>query len=490
MNQFKDYFLSQHAESQNSFQRILSETQNLLSEFYRQQPKVFNGKKAEEIEKEIALLTNSSINGESPSLVLKEIMEKVVSNSIHVTHPGSMAHLHCPTLIPAIAAELIIAVLNQSMDSWDQSTAATYLEEKLVKWLAEKLLLADSADGTFTSGGTQSNYMGLLLARDHFCQSQWNWDVKKLGLPAEAHKLRILCSEKAHFTVSKSASQLGLGEQAVVKIKTDAHMRMCDSTLKKEIQRLKSSGYYPMCIAATCGTTDFGSIDALGELTEAASENGMWLHVDAAYGGALVLSKKHCGKLAGINLADSVTIDFHKMFYQPISCGAFFVKNKSSFQYLSYHADYLNPEEEDLDHLVNKSVQTTRRFDALKLYMSLRIVGERDFSCMIDHTIELAKQTALWLKETSGIEVINTEPELNAIVFRFTDETDADGLNLHIYKKLLHSGEGLIAKTKINGSQYLKFTLLNPQTTMTEVKLAVESLSQSAKEYKQKEEAL
>lgn len=490
MNQFKEFFLSQDAESQNSFQHILSEVQILLSEFYRMQPKVFNGKQAEAIEKEIALLANSSQNGESSSNVMEEVFEKVVSNSIHVSHPGSMAHLHCPPMIPAIAAELIIAVLNQSMDSWDQSSAATYLEEKVVKWLAEKLSLASSADGTFTSGGTQSNYMGLLLARDYFCQKKWNWDVKKLGLPSEGHKLRILCSEKAHFTVSKSASQLGLGEQAVVKIKSDANMRMCVSSLRKEIQHLKDSGYYPMCIAATCGTTDFGSLDPLGELAEAADENGLWLHVDAAYGGALILSETHCSKLAGIEKADSVSIDFHKMFYQPISCGAFFVKSKSSFQFLSYHADYLNPEDEDLDHLVNKSVQTTRRFDALKLYLSLRVVGERNFSRMIDHTIELAKQCARWLQEIPGIQVAQSDPELNAIVFRFLDENDPDGLNLHIYKKLLHSGEALIAKTKVNGSQYLKFTLLNPQTTMAEVKLAVESLSLFAKEYKQKEEVL
>jgi L-2,4-diaminobutyrate decarboxylase len=490
MNKFKHYFLSQDAESQNSFQRILSEVQSLLSEFYRMQPKVFNGKQAEEIEKEIALLANSSQNGESASIVLEEVFERVVSNSIHVSHPGSMAHLHCPPMIPAIAAELIIAVLNQSMDSWDQSSAATYLEEKMVKWLAEKLSLASSADGTFTSGGTQSNYMGLLLARDHFCQTKWNWDVKKLGLPSEGHKLRILCSEKAHFTVSKSASQLGLGEQAVVKIKSDANMRMCVSSLRKEIEHLKESGYYPMCIAATFGTTDFGSLDPIGELADAAAENGIWLHVDAAYGGALILSETHRGKLAGIEKADSVSIDFHKMFYQPISCGAFFVKNKSSLQFLTYHADYLNPEEEDLDHLVNKSVQTTRRFDALKLYMSLRVVGERNFSRMIDHTIELAKQCACWLQEIPGIQVAQPDPEMNAIVFRFMDEHDPDGLNLHIYKKLLHSGDALIAKTKLNGSQYLKFTLLNPQTTMADVKLAVESLSQMAIEYKQKEEVL
>jgi L-2,4-diaminobutyrate decarboxylase len=485
---FDRFFLNNSKEGIQSFQHILLETQHLLTNFYQNNRHSYNGKLPSEIEKEIKDLPLFSAKGDGAFRVLEDVFQTVVSNSIHVSHPTSMAHLHCPPLIPAIAAELIIASLNQSMDSWDQSSAATYLEEELVGWLRQKLGYSPEADGTFTSGGTQSNYMGLLLARDHFCHKHWNWDVKKKGLPPDIHKVRILCSEEAHFTVKKSASQLGLGEQAVVTIPTDGQKKMDVRCLTAKIESLKEEGFIPICVVATLGTTDFGSLDPIQEMASVVNEHNLWLHVDAAYGGALILSKNHQGKLKGIENADSITIDFHKLFYQPISCGAFFVKNKEYFRYVTYHSDYLNPlndEEEGLVHLVTKSVQTTRRFDALKLYMSLRMVGEHAFSNMIDYTIQLATQTVQVMEQEGNIEVCNRKPELNAIVFRYGKGSIEilNELNTFIYKRLLHTGTALVAKTKVQNCVFLKMTLLNPQTTIEDIEDILTKLSQFANEY-------
>lgn len=484
---FDRFFLNNSEAGLRNFQHIVFETQHLLSQFYKNNTDAFNGKHPHDIEKEINALSITSNDGEDPFAVLEDIQERIVKNSIHVSHPTSIGHLHCPPLVPAIAAELIIGALNQSMDSWDQSSAATYLEEKLIHWVSDKLKLPHTADGTFTSGGTQSNYMGLLLARDHFCDKEWNWNVKVKGLPPEAHKMRILCSGDAHFTVKKSAFQLGLGEQAVVTIETDHNKKMNANVLNEEIQRLKSEGLYPMCVVATAGTTDFGSIDPIQDIAQLAKKN-LWLHVDAAYGGALMLSKKHSNKLAGIEQADSITIDFHKQFYQPISCGAFFVKNKENFRYVAHHADYLNPENDEEDvlvHLVSKSVQTTRRFDALKLFMSLRIVGEKNFASMIDYTLHLAEQTVKVMSQKSNFEVCNQNPEINAVVFRYKNdnpETQND-INTFIYKKLLHTGTALVAKTKVKDQVFLKFTLLNPRTTIVDIEDILHSIIQFAAEY-------
>ncbi|MBH0172253.1 aspartate aminotransferase family protein [Fictibacillus sp. 23RED33] len=485
---FDRFFLNDSGAGIQSFQQTILETQHLLSGFYKDNSDAYNGLFPTEIETEINELSLTSSDGEEPLTVLKDVMEKIVRNSIHVSHPTSMGHLHCPPLIPAIAAELIIGALNQSMDSWDQSSTATYLEERLIKWVSNKLILSSSADGTFTSGGTQSNYMGLLLARDFFCDKRWGWNVKVHGLPPESHKLRILCSEDAHFTVKKSAFQLGLGEQAVVTVETDEHKKMNTAKLREEIERLRSGGLVPMCIVATAGTTDFGSIDPIQEVAAIAQNHGLWLHVDAAYGGALLLSKKHFHKLTGIERADSITIDFHKQFYQPISCGAFFVKDRANFKYIAHHADYLNPENDEQDglvHLVSKSVQTTRRFDALKLFMSLRIVGEKNFASMIDYTLHLANQAAGVMDQNPQIEVCNVNPEINAIVFRYTDAaTDSlDELNTYIYKKILHTRTALVAKTKVKDEVFLKFTLLNPRTTIVDIEDILHSITQFAAEY-------
>lgn len=485
---FDRFFLNDSEMGLQSFQHIVFETQHLLSQFYKRNSDAYNGLFPKVIENEINGLSITSSDGDDPFTVLEDVFTKIVKNSIHVSHPTSMGHLHCPPLIPAIAAELIIGALNQSMDSWDQSSTATYVEERLIKWVSEKLALPSSADGTFTSGGTQSNYMGLLLARDRFCDQRWDWNVKMQGLPPESHKLRILCSEDAHFTVKKSAFQLGLGEQAVVKVPTDSNKKMNTAQLAEEIERLKTGGLIPMCVVATAGTTDFGSIDPIPEIAEIAENQGLWLHVDAAYGGALMLSQKHFQKLAGIEQADSITIDFHKQFYQPISCGAFFVKNKESFRYLAHHADYLNPENDEDDglvHLVSKSVQTTRRFDALKLFMSLRIVGEKNFANMIDYTLHLTSQAAGVMGHNDEIEVCNKNPEINAIVFRYRggNPEKLNELNTFIYKRILHTGTALVAKTKVKDQVFLKFTLLNPRTTIVDIEDILHSISQFAAEY-------
>ncbi|MVP01932.1 aspartate aminotransferase family protein [Paenibacillus sp. N10] len=350
-------------------------------------------------------------------------------------------------------------------------------------------LNAAKPDGVFTSGGTQSNYMGLLLARDRFCMSRWHWNVRELGLHPAASRMRVLCSEAAHFTVKQSAAQLGLGEQAVVSIPVDSQHRMRPDLLEQQLTQLRDDGLLPFALVATAGTTDFGSIDPLPELAAIARRHDLWLHTDAAYGGALLLSDKHAGLLAGLDLADSIAVDFHKMFYQPISCGAFLLRDRHDFRFMRQLADYLNPAEDEEDgvpNLVTKSVQTTRRFDALKLYISLQHIGRLAFGEMIDYTLELAGGTAALIRQEPAFELMN-EPVMNAIVFRYvpascpvgrSPEEWSDELNVRIRSTLLSEGTAVLARTKANGRLWLKFTLLNPRTELKHTK----QILQKAKE--------
>lgn len=470
---FDDLFLYAEERGQQVYLETAKATMDLISESIRRMKDAYSGKSPQNMKAMIGGMSIGEQEGEPLEKVLQDV-EKMLLHCINVNHKTCIAHLHCPPLIPALAAEMVISAANQSMDSWDQSSAATYLEEELIGWLCNRLQLGEKADGTFTSGGTQSNYMGLLLARDAYCDKQWNWNVQKKGLPTEAHRLRILCSKEAHFTVKKSASQLGLGEEAVIQVDTDDRHRLSLDDLHTKLKTLKAENLLPFALVATCGTTDFGSIDPLQEMAAVARVHGMWLHADAAYGGALMLSRGESHKLKSIEEADSITADFHKLFYQPISCGAFFLKNKENFKYLNYHADYLNPEEDKeqgLLHLVNKSVQTTRRFDALKLFMSLRVTGLSRFGDMIDHTIELARYTANKLKSLEDFTLVNSDPELNALVFRYqpAEAVNVCELNKRIQQELLHSGRAVIAKTQHHGESYLKFTLLNPRTTREDI---------------------
>ena len=484
----KEMFLGHSPEGWSSYQQAISAAQAVLYEHYASLKKPFSGIQVDDL---VSLLKDMPVcpeEGRDLDEVLDEVGNRILRHSVRVHDPACSAHLHCPPLTAALAAELLISATNQSMDSWDQSPAGTILEEKMVSWLCSVFYSKDQGDGVFTSGGTQSNLMGLLLARDYFLKQKMNWNVMHQGLPPAAGGMKVICSEEAHFTIKQSAALLGLGEHAVVPVKTDGKHQMCLSDLDQKMNQLKKDGCYPFAIVATAGTTDFGSIDPLKEIADRAEAENIWFHVDAAYGGALALSQKHQHRLDGIKRADSLAVDFHKLFYQPISCGAFLLKDRSRFQLIKRHAEYLNSEEDDLlgiPHLVHKSVQTTRRFDALKLFVSLQTVGKKRFAEMIDHTIEVTRKAAEWIRREQHLELINDPPQLNALVFRYipcNKTTDIHEINRKIRHTLLQRGKAVIAQTKVDGKTFLKLTIINPQMTLTGLVEMLEAVRQTGLE--------
>jgi L-2,4-diaminobutyrate decarboxylase len=468
------YFLNEDKESIALYQQMMQQAQLALINQFSVSQKPYSGISHEAL-KTLLSKTFREVIPDDPvhmNQLMKNVGDVILNHSIVVTNPSCIAHLHCPPLSAALAAEALISGTNQSMDSWDQSSAATVLEQRIIQWLTQMFLQTDQSDGVFTSGGTQSNFMGLLLARDRYLRTNFNWNAQKQGLPPEAHKLRVFCSKDAHFTVRQSAFLLGLGEQAVIPIETDQEHRMCLTDLDFRLKEAEEQHLLPFALVGTAGTTDFGSIDPLPELVSRAHLYDMWFHIDAAYGGALMLSDRNRDKLTGINLGDSITVDFHKLFYQPISCGAFLLRDKSNFNYIKLNADYLNPEDDEetgIPNLVTKSIQTTRRFDSLKLFMSLQSIGRKTFAEMIDYTLMLANETAEFINEDPELELMN-HPEINAVVFRYVGRKDnINKRNIAIRSTLLEEGQAILARTQVNGSVYLKLTLLNPRTTMKDI---------------------
>ena len=403
--------------------------------------------------------------------LLKEVSEKILPNFLRPSSTNYMAHLHSSVLLESVAAELILSTFNQSMDSWDQAPVATEIEVDVINKLCALYGYDEKADGVFTSGGSQSNLSGLLLARDRFCNEKLGWDVKKSGLPADFRKFRMYTSEVSHFSMEKSAHLMGLGYESVVKVPVDNAMKMDLAALKELIRKDVEAGNLPFCIGATVGTTDFGSIDPLKELRAICDEYGMWLHADAAYGSGVILSEKYASRVSGLADCDSITVDFHKMFMLPISCSASLVKDGKYFDALTIHADYLNREEDEEDgyiNLVNKSMQTTRRFDALKVWMSFRMRGKEGWSSLITRSIDNAAFLYGELAKNPEFDVV-IKPEISSVVFRVLPQAgaaeSADDMNKRIRRALLHEHGVVIGQTVCRGSVYLKFTLLNPLLT-------------------------
>ncbi|GHB40819.1 pyridoxal-dependent decarboxylase [Streptomyces cirratus] len=430
---------------------------------------------------------------EDPAAALDELEEVYLRDAVYFHHPRYLGHLNCPVVIPAVLGEAILSAVNSSLDTWDQSIGGTLIERRLIDWTAGRIGLGPRTDGVFTSGGSQSNFHALLLARDEACRialQRAHAEGRDLTKADVLPRLRILASEASHFSVRKSAAMLGMGYEAVISVPVDMGRRMDTSALALELESCTRDGLVPMAVVATAGTTDFGSIDPLPEIARLAAEHSTWMHVDAAYGCGLLVSPTRRHLLDGIEHADSVTVDYHKSFFQPVSSSAVLVRERDTLRHATYHADYLNPRrmaEERIPNQVDKSIQTTRRFDALKLWMTLRVMGADGIGSLFDEVVDLAAAGWELLDADPRFEVV-VRPTISTLVFRYVPGGDlrpdlVDEANLHARKALFASGEAVVAGTKVDGRQYLKFTLLNPQTTTSDISAVLDLLAVHAEQY-------
>ena len=452
--------LSESPEVRAKLAEMLRET---LSAIYRSysDDSAFSGINPYDLRKQVADLGFLPEQGKGFDKVLEETEKVIMPHLLRTWSTKYMPHLHSPALTETICSELIIACFNDSMDSWDQGPAATELEESMVRGLCNLYGFTNKdADGNFTSGGSQSNISALIAARDWYCTKRFGWDVKMNGLPPEYKKLRIYTSEISHFSMDKASHILGMGYAAVRKIPVDSKCRIDLQAFKRMVEEDVAAGLYPFCAVATLGTTDFGSIDDAKGMREICDKYGMHLHGDAAYGSGLMMSRTYRSRLFATAICDSVTVDFHKMFLLPISCSALLMRDGERLKCFELHADYLNREEDEEDgyiNLVGKSMQTTRRFDALKVFMAFQTRGVDGYTEMIDRCVGNAAYMYQTIKNDADF-IAPVEPELSSVVFALAA---GDEVNKKVRRALLNEGI-VIGQTVKDGKVMLKFTLLNP----------------------------
>jgi L-2,4-diaminobutyrate decarboxylase len=399
---------------------------------------------------------------------LAELDELFVREAVWFHHPGSLAHLNCPVALPAVAAEAVLAAVNPSVDTWDQSRIGTEIERHVVDWLARRIGFA-AGDGIFTSGGSQSNLQALLIARERVEQRA----------PRGPHT--VFTTAETHFSIAKSARLLGIGQVRIVP--TDAAGRMVPAALAEAIAETRAAGRTPLAVVATAGTTDRGVIDPLEPVADVCDLEDVWLHVDAAYGCGLLVSPTRRHLLDGIERADSVTTDLHKSFFQPVSSSALLVRDPADLRRIAWHADYLNPEDAAEPNQVDKSLQTTRRFDALKLWATLRATGADAIGGAFDAVIDLAEATHAIVAEHQDLQLV-APTQLSTVLFRWQpagmSDAEADALVAPLRAALLAEGKVLVAKTVIDGRPCNKLTLLNPETTPEQMRTSLDHVARTA----------
>lgn len=400
--------------------------------------------------------------------VLAETGSVVLANGVRVGDRSCAGHLHPPPLLASAVTELAIGVTNQSMDSFEQAPAATYVEDRLVQRLNLLLGLPSAASGVLTSGGTASNLLGLLLARNAADDG-----VSGAGLPGTAGSWRILASAAAHASIRQAAAVLGLGRDAVVAVATDSDGRMRVDALDDALAELDRAGDRPIAVVATAGTTDAGAIDPLDAIADRAAGHSLWFHVDAAVGAGLALSDRLRPLLRGLERADSVTADLHKLWWQPIGASAFLVRDRASLDGVREPADYLNRDDDDgVLNLVDRSLDTSRRFDALKVLVSLRATGRRRLASYVEHLVDLAERGGRAVEACPGLELL-VPPQTVTVLFRCrppgVGDDQLDALNIEVQRRLLATGEAVVGRTRLAGRVALKLTLVNPMLQHADV---------------------
>ncbi|WP_330236642.1 pyridoxal phosphate-dependent decarboxylase family protein [Streptomyces sp. NBC_00566] len=368
---------------------------------------------------------------------LRALVHTLAAGAADPADPLCAAHLHCPPLAVATAADLAVSALNPSLDSWDQAPAASALEARVTAALAARIGLADAV---VTTGGTEANQLALLLARE-----------------AHGANLRLVCSAAAHHSLPRAAWLLGLPDPVVLPAPNGT---LDPATLDAALTELTG----PLLVAATAGTTDAGLIDPLPEIAARCAAHRTRLHIDAAYGGPLALSDRHRALLTGLDAAHTVALDLHKLGWQPVATGFLAVADAAELDALHQRADYLNAgddTEAGLPDLLGRSTRTTRRPDILKAAVTLRTLGRSGLADLIDQVLTLARDLADRIEAHPGLELYD-RPTLATVLFRpahASDDTVAA-----VRRTLLHEGRAVLGRARADGRLWLKATLLNPHT--------------------------
>jgi L-2,4-diaminobutyrate decarboxylase len=438
--------------------------------------------------------------GMGADATLRRLAQIWIEYGLDLSHPRAAAHLQPPPLAIAVVADTLASISNASLDTYDSGPAGIAIERWLVRALAELAGLGPHADGVLTPGGSLSNMLGLLLARDAIALRQ-NVNARIEGISALPRPV-VLCSELAHFSVHRACAALGLGEAAVRPVPTDERRRMRPDVIEQILESLDRSRETPLAIVATAGTTDFGSIDPLGEIATIAAQHEIWLHIDAAYGFGMLFSNRLSHKLAGIERADSITLDLHKVGWQPAAASVLLLGDRAHFGALEREVAYLNPSDDTaagLDGLLGRSLQTTRRADALKVVATLLAHGRSGLGEMVDICHDLARYAAERIARESELELVWT-PELTTVLFRYRcqrphGERRDDEVNGALRRRLLERGVALLGRTavKLAGPDAsecvcLKLTLLNPSATPGDIDDLIHAVLRAGREAERQSE--
>jgi glutamate/tyrosine decarboxylase-like PLP-dependent enzyme len=451
--------------------------------------------------------------------VLDEFSARVAPHTVSAYHPRSFGYFTPPPLLASVAGEILAQVAQQGIDIWHAGPVGAFVEEEVVRWLCDLVGYGEGSFGILTSGGVMANFIAMALARDVHAPRLLGMGEPPRGRDLEG--MRVYASDQTHFSIGRALDELGFPPETLVVIPADVEFRLRGAPVAAAIVRDRAKGFQPLAIAAVAGATNTGSVDAVGELADVAEREDLWLHVDAAYGAGARLSPRDAARVPDLERAQSVTVDPHKWLFQAYDIGGLMVRDGSVLgqafggrrpeYYRAGHAplatDETNgtgPHAADVDdghggagqlNFWQLGFEGTRRWRALKLWLSWKHVGTAGFARLVEANDDLAAHLAARIAASPDFEALPAVPALSVVCFRHLPEGRGDALrgtpegralDAHqdrLQQALEASGEGWLTTTRLRGATYLRAGIVNTQSTTEDIDDLLELLRKLAADF-------
>jgi len=450
----------QEAFDPEHFRKLGHELIELLADFLNSahsgQRKVINWKEPAE---QLKYWEHNALQQQTPAALFSDILE----NSISIHNPKYIGHQVGPTLPIAALADLLGALLNNGMAIYEMGAAGSAIEKVVIDIMLKQAGFDENSDGFMTSGGTLANLTALLAAR----KAKAGTDIWTEG---HTQKLAVMVSDEAHYCVDRSLRIMGFGSEGIIKIPVNARFSMDTSLLETYLLEARSKGIKVIAVAGSAPSTATGMYDDLEGIAAFCQKHGLWFHVDGAHGGAVIFSEKYKNLAKGIEKADSVVIDAHKMMMAPaLSTFLLFKDKMHAYTNFSQKAQYLweKQDKEEWYNYAKRTFECTKLLMSVKFYSIVKTFGTGIFDEFISRQYDLGKVLAEKIRKRSNFELF-LEPDSNIVCFRFIkpglDESSLNSLNAAIRKKLLEQGEFYIVQTQLNNKTWFRTTIMSPFT--------------------------
>ena len=438
-----------------------------------------------------------SASGESLDKLIAECKTNL-ARSRHNGHPRFFGYVASPSTPVGAYGDLIASTLNANVTSWRSGPAATEIERTVVRWLGSLIGYSNNASGLLTSGGSLANTTALLIAQ----RNKIGCDVARTGLWKQAQPMTIYASEEIHMSIPKAADMLGFGRDQVRLVPCDERFRIDVRSLRQRLEQDRSNGMQPFCVVASAGTVNTGAVDSLTEVADIAREFEIWFHVDGAYGAPGSLDARKRQLFAGLERADSVSLDPHKWLYVPLDAGCLLFRDAATARaaFTAGDADYIKVLEENAEEAFafwDYGMELSRRFRALKIWLTLRYYGVDRLAAAISDDISLAQYLAEQVERADDFQLL-APVELSICCFRYVPrelrkklqqvaddeqrriEDELNALNQRIMLLVQRGGQAYVSNATIQGKFALRACITNFRTTRKDLDLTLEIIREAA----------